>query len=163
MNQLLKITLLFVLIVLLPFGVMARGVENKTLGVGVNLGEPIGLSARLHFFDQLALDLVTGYGFDEKAFIIQPSLLFYLRGILDYNGRNYSLIPYFGAGFKTGVVTSGRHDGDGVAAMRFPIGASIVLKEGTFEISAEFAPGVEFNPKDDFDATGGIGLRYYFF
>lgn len=36
-------------------------------------------------------------------------------------------------------------------------------RHGAFEISAEVAPGVEFNPKNEFDITGGLGLRYYAF
>ncbi len=152
----------FVATLLLPATTFSRGAESKRLGVGLNLGEPIGYNARFFFFDQLAADLTVGYGFGEKAFIIQPSALFYLRRILDYDGDQFSLVPYFGAGLKTGVDVSGANDGEGVVAMRFPVGASFVLKDGVFEISVEFGPGVEFTPASGFDGTGGIGLRYYF-
>lgn len=154
---------LFLFVTLLPQAAFALGAEHKRLGLGLNLGEPIGYNARFFFFDQLAADLTIGYGFAEEAFIIQPSALFYLRRILDYNGSNWSLVPYFGAGLKTGVDVSGRNDGEGIAAMRFPLGAAFVLKEGRFEISLEFAPGVEFAPDTGFDGTGGIGLRWFFF
>lgn len=151
-----------IFLLVLPATAFSLGAENKRLGVGLNLGEPIGYNARFFFFDQLAADLTIGYGFAEQAFIIQPSALFYLRRILDYNGKEFSLVPYFGAGLKTGVDISGRNDGQGIAAMRFPVGAAFVLKEGVFEASVEFAPGVEFTPDSGFDGTGGIGLRYYF-
>ena len=154
--------LLGVMVVMIPFAVRAQGVDNRRIGFGVNLGEPIGFDGRLYFTDQFLLDLVVGYGFSEEAFIIQPSLLIPLRGILDYDAPRYSLVPYFGAGFKTGVVLSGHDDGEGVAAFRFPIGTTWVMKEGRFELSVEFAPGVEFNPDEGFDATGGLGLRYFF-
>lgn len=147
----------------IPVAGYALGAENKRLGVGVNLGEPIGYNARFFLIDQFALDLTIGYGFGEEGFIIQPSALFYLRRILDYNDQDLSLVPYFGAGLKTGVDIAGRNDGEGIAAMRFPVGGAVVLKEGVFEISVEFAPGFEFSPTSDFDGTGGIGLRYYFF
>ncbi|GEM_PF-4069488 len=136
--------------------------ENRKLGLGINIGEPIGLDGRYYFADQFSADLIVGYGFGEQSFIIQPSILFNLRGILDYNGHDYSVIPYFGVGVKTGVDLAGPHKNSGIAAMRFPVGVNWVLKRGEFEISAEFAPGVEFAPETEFDATGGLGLRYYF-
>lgn len=154
---------ILILLGLFPSLALALGAEHKRLGLGVNLGEPIGYNARFFFLDQLAADLTIGYGFAEEAFIIQPSALFHLRRILDYDGKDYSLVPYFGAGLKTGVDLSGANDGEGVAAMRFPVGASFVLKDGSFEVSVEFAPGVEFSPGTGFDGTGGVGLRYYFF
>ncbi|GEM_PF-417799 len=137
----------------------ARGSDNKKFGLGVNLGEPIGMDARYYFLKNFSADLIVGYGFDEHAFIIQPSVLVNFRDVLDYDGQDFSVVPYFGVGLKTGVTRSSQ----GVAAMRFPLGATWVIKDGTFEISAEFAPGVEFNPVNEFDATGGLGLRYYFF
>ena len=138
----------------------ARGARHQTLGVGVNLGEPIGFDGRLYFLEHLSLDLITGYGFDEKAFIIQPSILFNMNDVLDYNGRNFSFVPYFGAGFKTGIAEGG----NGVAALRFPLGLNWVLQRGLYEVSLEFAPGVQFSPGNTaFDATGGVGLRYFLF
>ena len=136
----------------------ARGSDNKKFGLGINLGEPIGLDSRYYFLKNFAADLVVGYGFEEHAFIIQPSVLVNFRDVLDYDGPDFSMVPYFGVGFKTGVTRNNK----GVAAMRFPVGATWIIKDGTFEISAEFAPGVEFNPDNEFDATGGLGLRYYF-
>lgn len=154
-----KILFVALLLSLLGSTAHARGADNKRWGVGVNLGEPIGLDSRFYFFKQLFGDLIVGYGFDEEAFIVQPSLDFALRDILDYDGKDFSIVPYFGAGFKTGVAKGGT----GVAALRFPVGVTAVLKNGLFEISAEFAPGAEFSPRTEFDATGGVGLRYYFF
>ncbi len=154
--------ILVIILTLVPSLGFALGAENKRLGAGLNLGEPIGYNARLYLLDQLAADLVVGYGFDEEALIIQPSLLVPLRRIIDYDGENFSIVPYFGTGLKTGVDVAGRNDGEGVAALRFPVGFSVILKEGLFEISGEFAPGVEFSPDTAFDPTGGIGLRYYF-
>lgn len=154
---------LLVLFWLAPAVALADGSENKRLGVGINLGEPLGFDGRFYFFRQFSLDLVLGYGFGEEGFIIQPSLLFNLRNLLDYDGSHWSLVPYFGAGVKTGVDMAGARDGQGIAVARFPLGASWILKGGAFEISVEFAPGAEFSPETRFDPTGGIGLRYYFF
>lgn len=141
----------------------ARGADNRRWGLGINVGEPLGFDTRLYLFDKISLNLIVGYGFGEEGFILQPSALFHLRDIVDYDGRNWSLVPYFGAGIKTGVDLDGKNDGDGIIGMRFPLGTSFVLQDGEFEISLEFAPGAEFAPETEFDATGGIGLRYYFF
>lgn len=141
----------------------AAGSDNRRFGIGVNLGEPLGFDGRLYITDQILFDFVTGYGFDERAYIFQPSLLFALRNILDYDSDRTSVVPYFGAGFKFGPVLSGDHDSDVATALRFPIGGNWIMKDGRFEISAEFAPGVEFSPNNEFDLTGGLGLRYFFF
>ncbi|MBI4212509.1 MAG: hypothetical protein HY540_07725 [Deltaproteobacteria bacterium] len=139
------------------------GAKNKRFGLGVNIGEPLGLNARYYFIDRLSFDFVTGYGFGEEGYILQPSLLVNLRRLIDYDGKDWSFVPYFGAGVKTGVDVGGRNKDRGIFAMRFPIGANFILKKGLLEISAEFAPGAEFKPDTEFDPTGGIGIRYYFF
>lgn len=140
-----------------------EAVGHKKLGLGINLGEPLGFDARYYLLDHFSADLVLGYGFGEQGFIIQPSALFHLNGILDYNGGNFSVVPYFGAGLKTGIDLAGANKDSGIVALRFPVGTTFLLKDGAFEISLEFAPGVEFTPITEFDPTGGIGLRHYFF
>ena len=159
MKRLLTALILAVFLISTPlFAKQYKATESRKFGVGVNLGEPLGANARYYFFEHLSGDLTVGYGFEEHAFIVQPSVLFHLKNILDYNGRDFSVVPYFGGGFKTGIARGGQ----GVAAVRFPVGASWILSDGEFEISVEFAPGIEFNPENEFDATGGVGLRYYF-
>lgn len=142
----------------------AASIEHRRLGLGLNIGEPLGFNGRFYFWKWLSLDATLGYGFGEKALIVQPSVLLNLTDILDYNGDNFSVVPYFGAGFKTGIVLSGPNDGAAVAAVRFPLGATMLLKDGVLEVSLEFAPGVQFAPGGTgFDPTGGVGIRYYFF
>lgn len=136
----------------------ASGSGDRTWGVGVNLGEPMGFNTRVYFLEHIAGDLTLGYGFEEEGFIIQPSILFHLKGILDYNGGDFTAVPYFGTGFKTGVAKNDKV----VGAMRFPVGVAWQLSDGEFEIGAELAPGFEFNPDNEFDMTGGLQLRYFF-
>ncbi|QQR79290.1 MAG: hypothetical protein IPJ69_07845 [Deltaproteobacteria bacterium] len=168
MKKLLKTLLLTLTItaILAPFSTVearrsrrSSSSDSKTWGVGVNLGEPMGFNTRFYFLDHLAGDLTLGYGFEEEGFIIQPSLLFRLNGILDYNGGDFTVVPYFGTGFKTGVAKNDK----AVGAMRFPVGVAWQLSDGEFEIGVELAPGFEFSPESEFDMTGGLQLRYFFF
>lgn len=164
MQTMFKKTLVLLLIIFLTSSsLFALGAEHKKLGTGVSIGEPIGYSSRFFLMDQLSLDLVFGYGFAEEALVIMPTVSFHLRRILDYDGEKFSLVPYFGGGLKTGIDLGGRNDGEGLVGMRFPLGASLVVADGAFEIGAELAPGAEFSPDSGFDLTGGISLRYYFF
>lgn len=164
MRQSIRIVVLFAaLLAIYPVSGFSQGAAHKRLGMGVQLGEPLGFASRLFFVDRFAADLVVGYGFAEEGLIIQPSLLLVLRDILDYDGPNYSIVPHFGAGLKTGIDAAGANDGEAIAALRFPIGVNWVIQEGIFEISLEFGPGVEFSPETQFDGTGGISLRYYLF
>jgi hypothetical protein len=140
----------------------STGIDHKKLGLGLHLGEPLGANARYFFNQKFAADLTIGYGFGEEGFIIAPSGQFHFKDILDYDGDTFSLIPYLGAGLKFGVDMAGPHDGDGIVAVRLPVGAAFLTSQGKFEISVEVAPGVEFTPDSEFDITGGIGLRYYF-
>lgn len=143
-------------------GSSSAGLDHQKLGVGINLGEPLGANARYFLNQRWAGDLIVGYGFGEEGFIVAPSVQFHFKDLLDYNGNTFSIIPYVGTGLKFGVDMGGAHDGDGIVAVRFPVGVGFLTHEGKFEISAEFAPGIEFEPESEFDMTGGIGLRYYF-
>ncbi|MBX7147616.1 hypothetical protein K1X76_00900 [bacterium] len=137
--------------------------DYKKLGVGLNIGEPMGASVRINFFKFLSLDTIAGYGFAEESFIVEPSAVFHFRDILDFKTNNGTVTPYIGAGAKFGVDLGGANDGDGIFALRFPVGASWTIDDGDIDIYAEAAPGIEFSPDDEFDITGGLGIRYYFF
>ena len=156
------VALVLCVITLTPLVSSARGVENKKFGVGVNVGEPFGVNSRYFFTDQFVGDLTVGFGYvGERSFVVQPTGLFYLRHILTLDDDNFSLVPYFGLGFKTGVDTW-TPSNQFIAAMRVPLGVAFVVKEVVFEITGEYATGFRFNPNAGYDYTGGIGLRFYF-
>ncbi|NUM60429.1 MAG: hypothetical protein HUU56_17515, partial [Bdellovibrionaceae bacterium] len=57
----------------------------------------------------------------------------------------------------------GADDGSTHAAMRLPLGLALQLSNTPVEFFMQAAPGIEFNPDTEFDMTGGVGVRYYFF
>jgi hypothetical protein len=153
---------IIVLLVAVPMTLSAAGVANKTLGAGINVGEPFGLNARYFFSPQFVGDLTLGYGFvAERSYVLVPSALFYLRDIFTLDTDTISLVPYLGFGFKFGVDTFGIGN-DFIAAMRVPFGFAIVMMDGKFEVSGEYGSGFRFTPNAGYDYTGGLGLRFYF-
>ncbi len=152
---------------LILFGLMtsvahADGVAPRKFGLGLSLGEPLGVNARYYFADRFSGDLTVGYGFGEESFVIMPNALFHFRDMLEIKGDSFSVVPYMGVGLKTGVDIAGANDGDFVFAAKLPLGATLILEDGQIEIAAEFSPGIEFSPDTEFDPTGAIIVRYFF-
>ncbi|MBI2082248.1 MAG: hypothetical protein HYT76_01640 [Deltaproteobacteria bacterium] len=145
----------------LPVSLRAGSLDYKTLGVGLEIGEPIGLNGRYFFTDQIAFDLTVGYAPIDGIIEFTPSALVYLRRIFEMDGSGFTLIPYFGGGMRTGPGVARLHDGEWFGAFRIPIGAAVVIGDGTFEITAEMGHGFEFTPHTVYDVTGTLGLRYY--
>lgn len=144
-----------------PVSLQAGSLDYKTLGVGPVIGEPIGVNGRYFFNDQIAFDMTVGYAAADGFVEFAPAALIYLRRILELDGRNFTIVPYYGGGFRTGPGVARRHDGEWFGAFRIPIGVSLVIADGTFEITGEIGNGFEFAPHSEYDLTGNIGLRYY--
>lgn len=154
---------LFVFLVglLAPIAAAAGNLDYKTTGVGVVIGEPIGLNGRYFFTDQVAFDMTVGYAPIDGIIEFTPGALVYLRRIFELDGSGFTLVPYFGGGLRTGAGIAELHDGNFFGAFRIPVGAAVIIGDGTFELTAEIGQGFEFTPHTAYDFTGTVGIRYY--
>ncbi|MBI1860742.1 MAG: hypothetical protein HYR96_07485 [Deltaproteobacteria bacterium] len=150
---------------LLVIGGAARGEERGT-GIGVIIGEPTGLTAKVWKGGGRSVDMGLAY-----------SLGYYLLFYSDYLVHFWEepsnvgqLSPYIGIGAVVLAASGGpigHHYfwGNGAAVgagLRIPVGISWVPRDVPLGVFAEIVPGVGILPSSFAFFQGGIGIRYLF-
>ncbi len=144
---------LMLIVTLFPLSAMAK--DQRTFGLGVILGEPTGLSAKLWTSRTTALDGSLAWSFGRKD-------AFHMHG--DFLLHDYSLIKisegklpvYYGIGgrLKLQVET--------LLGVRFPLGLNYQFARAPFDIFIEIVPILELIPATDFNMNAAIGVRFFF-
>ena len=146
-------------------------VEKGSLGVGIVLGEPTGVAAKLYLQDDQAVQGALGLSFVAGGFQAHADYVFH-PWILEERDA-FTIPAYIGPGLKLMQHTAGR-DADGDDDFR--IGARVVVgmlfdfKEIPLDVFVEIAGVAEYRiGSDDPDVegfglalNGGLGARYYF-
>lgn len=150
------------LLVLLLLGTanhaLAEGPGRGPLGVGVLLGEPTALTAKLMLNDYNGVQVHLGYGIGKRGrFILVVDYLFHIHNALPAIPPGF-LTPYVGVGGRLGVWK----ESDAVIGVVFPLGLSLFLNAAPVEIFLEIAPGIGLLPGTAVLIDGGLGGRFYF-
>ena len=150
----LKVKVLISLILLLYLARIAEAAEGNrksgTLGLGVVLGDPTGISGKVWVGGNRAVDGLIAWSLRDFLFI-QSHYLFHFRGAVE----NEEFVFYAGPG---GFVRAGQgRDRMGVSGN---FGIAYTVRQ--FEIFLELAPKVSIIPDTDGDLTGGLGFHYFF-
>jgi hypothetical protein len=145
-----KIVFLF-LMAGLSLQVMA---QDKGLGLGIIVGEPTGLSAKIWTTESTALDAAMAWSFVGNGFLRLHSDLLFHRHLIEVDRGK--LPVYFGGGAKLGF-TSNLELG-----IRIPLGVAYQFESAPFEAFLELVPVFNLLPKTSLGMDGGIGIRYYF-
>jgi hypothetical protein len=153
----------------------ARG----SFGLGVLLGQPVGLSFKLFVAPDHAFQLGLGYDLVFRdAALVTLDWVWHPVAIADT--RTFELTWHVGLGGALGVWPVG-HDYDCRApdplqpdlpqvcrtawvqpGARAPLGFDLRFHEIPLELYVEFAPGAFFYPVVEFLGQGGFGGRWYF-
>ena len=141
--------ILIVLLVALSLNLIAK--ESK-FGVGIILGEPTGISAKLWQNEQIAYDV-------GVAWSIQDNESIHIH--LDIVTHNFSLINsifpiYYGIGGRVLV------NDDPKLGIRVPIGIGYNLNSMPVDLFFEIVPTLDLLPSTGFGLSGAIGARYFF-
>jgi hypothetical protein len=124
--------------------------------VGLILGEPTGLSAKLWATGNTAFDLGVAWSFgDGGHFHIHGDYLFHNFSFFDVNSG--SLPVYVGIGGRVRL-----QEDDSRVGLRIPIGLEYILESAPVGFFFEVVPIVDFAPETEADVNGGIGVRYIF-
>ncbi|TVQ97986.1 MAG: hypothetical protein EA403_14580 [Spirochaetaceae bacterium] len=129
--------------------------DRGPFGLGIILGEPTGISAKLWLGDAHAIDAAFAWSFaDEGSLYVHGNYLFHLHDLISVNtGR---LPVYFGIGGKVNLRD------DPQVSVRIPIGLNYLFDSVPLDAFLELAPGIGLFPSTKADFGAGIGIRYYF-
>ena len=146
-------------------GEAGRPADKGVFGIGIILGEPTGITAKLYLRDDQAIDFAAGSAFAAGGLQVHSDYLFH-PWILQ--SRDSFVLPvYFGPGLRV-IDYSGGSDGPShvalgiraVAGLLFdfknvPLDAFVeVAGIGQYDFKSGNGWGLGFN--------GGAGVRYYF-
>jgi len=148
-----KSILIFVLMSLLAFDTVKA--KQSGFGIGVIIGEPTGLSAKLWTENSAAFDAAIAWSLEDERYMhLQGDFLFHRSNIAGI--KKGKLLPYYGIG---GRVQFGEKNTVGV---RIPFGINYVFERSHFDVFLEFVPLLDIVRASEFDLDGAIGIRYFF-
>lgn len=128
---------------------------NNT-GVGISIGNPIGLNGKYWLDDTKAIDGGLGFSFGEHTdFSIHSDFLLHNNGAFFFNDVN-ALDLYYGIGGRMEFAD------DIEVGIRVPVGLAHKVEDGTADMFAEVAPIIDIVSKTGIELHWLFGARYYF-
>lgn len=155
---------LFTFSLLLAGSVRAEdyGPQDKRFGAGLYLGDPTGFTAKGYITDRIALEGVAAWSFVNDSFTLLTNATYDFFNIPTESTKvNFPF--YAGVGAKFAFNKKHNNMRKNSAALLIPVGVAAHFTEYPVELFVELAPGMEFAPETEFDFSGGIGARFYFF
>ena len=156
--KLIKIALILSVLVL---GVQISNAQGKGFGLGVIIGEPTGLSAKLWTSGSTALDFGLGWSVFDNHDDSGTRIHFHM----DYLWHSWNAINsaqrfplYYGIGGRF----NSHEDNDGSLAVRGVLGIAWLPHNPPLDLIIEVAPSLELTPSSGFGIDAAIGVRYYF-
>ncbi len=142
-----------------------QSVEKGALGVGIALGEPTGVAAKLYLQDDTAIAGVLGFALVGGGIHAHADFQWHPWVLED---AEYFVLPaYIGVGGR--ILDEVRGGGSDVLhlGVRGVVGMLFDFKKVPLDVYAEIAPIIDFPIGDDdstveLDVNAGLGARYYF-
>ena len=129
--------------------------QDSGIGLGLIIGEPTGLSAKLWTSERTAVDAAVAWSFyAPPRFHIHSNFLIHNYDLFSVASGELPL--YFGAGAYMAFSS------DFGLGLRAPVGIAYHFEAVPVELFAEIAPGLALLPGINFYFGGGTGARYYF-
>lgn len=154
-----------------PFAIAQESVRDGSLGAGVVIGSPTGLTAKWMAGKQTAFDAAIGIGFGEDLHV-HADWLFEGDPLLAEQGATLSWFVGVGGRFEwdddndkdNNNNGNGNDDDDDLdLGPRVPIGLELRFASvKPLEIFAEVALGIEVIDDTGLTFDGGIGARWFF-
>ena len=140
-------------------------VDKGTFGVGIVLGEPTGICAKLYLSDDRAIQGAVGFNFYGSGIQANAEYVFHPWIVQE---RDAFVLPiYIGPGLRFIQYDGGRSDANHYAiGLRGVAGMLFDFKEVPLDVFLEVAGVVEYDFKDgqgvELALNLGAGVRYYF-
>ncbi len=140
-----------------------RAVDKGTLGVGIILGEPTGITAKLYVKDDQAIQAAVGFAFIGGGLQVDADYVFHP---LILQSRDSFVLPFYvGPGVRLVDYSEGRDTGYFAIGVRAVAGLLFDFKNAPLDAFIEVAGVLElrgaghgFGPA----LNAGAGIRYYF-
>ncbi len=129
--------------------------------LGIIIGQPTGLSAKLWLGDVIAVDAAAAWNFDRNRFHFHADYLQHFFDVFDVAPDRLPVYLGVGGNFRI----DGRDPGDAAkfrSGVRVPIGVSFLPDDLPLDAFVEAVPGLRVIPDTDFEFWAGIGARYRF-
>ncbi len=140
------------------FGVLVlagSAASQGNFGLGIIVGEPTGLSAKLWLTERTAVDMAAAWSFsDEEAFHLHADYLLHNFDLI--NVEKGRLPIYFGIGGRLKFEDKSRF------GVRIPVGLTYIFDGAPIDIFFEVVPILDLIPDTDFTANAAIGARFFF-
>lgn len=129
--------------------------QDRGFGLGIVVGEPTGLSAKLWTGRTNAFDFGAAWSFKGDGHLLVQA---------DYVWHNYDLIHvesgrlplYFGIGGRAIFAD------DPFVGARIPVGLDYQFANAPIDIFFEIVPILDLVPSTNFNLGGGLGVRFWF-
>ena len=141
-----------------------HGATKGTLGVGLILGEPTGISAKLYLKDDQAIQAAVGFAFLGGGLQVHADYVFHPYILQE---RESFVLPFYvGPGVRMISYDDGRDSRSFAVGLRAVAGLLFDFKEIPLDVFVEvagvaeywFKDGEGFNPA----LNAAAGVRYYF-
>jgi hypothetical protein len=140
-----------------------RGTDKGTIGVGLVIGEPLGICARLYLRDDQAIQAAVGSAFIGGGLQVHADYAFHPYVLQTRD--SFVLATYVGPGVRLIQYSDGRNDSFLALGLR-AVGGLLFDFKNPLDAFIEVAGVFEYGFKDGegFGAAlnAGAGVRYYF-
>ncbi len=129
--------------------------QGKGFGMGIILGEPTGLSAKLWTSQDNAFDFAAAWSIrGEGNLLLQADYVWHFFDAIPVSEGKLPL--YIGIGGRVLLAN------DPQLGVRIPFGLDYLFASAPIDIFVEIVPVLDLSPSTDFGVGGGIGIRYWF-
>ena len=129
--------------------------QDHGFGMGLILGEPTGLSAKLWTSGDNAFDFAAAWSFKgDGHLLLQADYVWHFFNLMPVSPGKLPL--YIGIGGRVVLAD------DPSFGIRIPIGIDYLFADAPIDVFLELVPILDLSPETDIGVGGGIGIRYWF-
>ena len=144
---------------------IARGTDKGSIGLGIIVGEPTGISARLYLKDDQAIQAAIGGAFIGGGIQINADYVFH--PFILQTRDSFVLATYFGPGVRLIQYSQGRNGDNNYLALGLRgVGGLLFDFKNPLDAFVEVAGLLEYGfatgKHGNITLNAGAGLRYYF-
>lgn len=144
------------IVAMLSLTTLIASAQDERFGVGVMIGEPVGLSLKYRLNELNAVDGGVGYSFSgDDNFHLHSDYLWHNYKLLG-DAAGHRLPVYYGIGGRI------KFGGDLRFGVRGPVGLSYTLPVAPMDVFVEAGPVLDVTPRLRFEFTAAIGARFLF-